>query len=46
MIKNIPVRFFIFDFCEDSQEHYIFEVDEPEFLEFVGEISYSRETVF
>ncbi len=46
MLNNIPVRFFIFDFCEDEQEFDIVEVEEAEFLSFEGEISYERNNMF
>lgn len=43
-IKNITVRFFIVDFELEPVD--IVEVNEQEFLEYEGDISYERHTVF
>lgn len=43
MLENIPVRFFVVDY--DSEEVELIEVDEWEFLEADGSISYERFTV-
>lgn len=40
------IRFFVYDFCEDAQDYDIVEVDEYDFLQFDGAISYDRHTVF
>lgn len=42
----ISVRFFIFDWVDDEEGHDIVEVDEAEFSEFEGVITYERHTVF
>jgi len=46
MIKHINVRFFIYDFCEDSNDFDEVECAEEVFLQFDGEISYERFTMF
>ena len=42
---NIPVRFFAVDIDPETEEVYLFEVDEQAFLAHPGNISYSRSTV-
>ena len=44
MIKDINVRFFVVDY--DSEEVDLKEVDEQEFLQYDGDITYERNTVF
>lgn len=44
MINNINVRFFILDY--EAGEPELLEVTEVEFLDYHGEISYERATVF
>ena len=44
-IKNVPIRFFIYDETEDGETD-IFETNEAGFLEAEGEIEYERHTVF
>lgn len=44
MIKNINVRFFVVDYEQGEPE--LLEVQEREFLDYHGEISYSRATIF
>lgn len=45
-IENINVRFFVLDFCEDSQEFDYIEVDEQTFINAEGAIEYERHTIF
>lgn len=44
MINNINVRFFILDYELDEPD--LVECTEKEFLEYHGDISYKRDTVF
>lgn len=40
------IRFFVYDWIEDENDWDIIECDELEFLQFDGEISYERHTMF
>lgn len=40
------IRFFVYDWIEDESDFDIVECDELEFLQFDGEISYERHTMF
>lgn len=44
--KDMPVRFFIYEECEETEELEIFECDEQTFLEAEGSIEYERHSVF
>jgi hypothetical protein len=43
---DMPVRFFIYEFDQDAQDHVISEVNEAAFLEAEGIIEYERHSVF
>jgi hypothetical protein len=43
-VKHI-VRYFIWDYDEDDGEFELMEVDEAQFLDYDGKISYERHTV-
>tara|TARA_R110000803_G_scaffold35405_8_gene76598 strand:- start:1788 stop:1967 length:180 start_codon:yes stop_codon:yes gene_type:complete len=45
-MKEINVRFFKVDICEETNEADIIEIDETEFLNIDAPIKYERHTIF